>query len=150
MNTTIFCIWSMMGHFKEIMVARHLLINWWTFYCYFPWSVPADVHFAQKKLSIFNHTKCNHEKYELTMVGHLCLPHVIFNQRSFHFRKIWFFIYLWPKLINGLNTCVLKKKIILKTYKPSLNFSNIVPPSHLCDFKNGTSYFTTSAYWNVM
>ena len=76
---TIFCICAMVRHFKEIMVAWHLLIKWWTFYWYFPLSVPAEVQFAENLYSILNYAKGIHEKYDLAMVRHLCLPHAIFK-----------------------------------------------------------------------
>ena len=42
------------------------------------------------------------------------------------------------------------KKIIIKTFEPAQKISKFVPPSHLCHFKNGTSYFTIPAHLNVM
>ena len=38
----------------------------------------------------------------------------------------------------------------LNTFEPLLWVSHFVPPSHLCDFQNATSYFTSYALSNLM
>ena len=73
-------------------------------------------------------------------------PTVFLTKKFSVWKKYDFFFnfYLVPKLINSLHSIFYDEKSILKTFDPSLNFSKFVPPSHLCDFWNGTSYFTTS------
>ena len=78
------------------------------------------------------------------MVGYFCFPKAIFNQ------EVFFYYYLVPKLIKSLNSCVMMKNSILKTYEQSQKVSKFVPLWHLYEIKNDTSYFMTSAHLNVM
>ena len=71
-----------------------------------------------------------------------------FLTRSFYLEKKYDFFFnfcLVPKLMDSLNSYFIMKKSIIKAFESSLNFSQFVPPSHLCDFRNGTRYFTTSS-----
>ena len=73
--------------------------------------------------------------------------------KKFLFKKknnFFFNFYLVPKLIDSLNICFMMKNSTIKTFEPSQKISKYVPPSHLCDFGNGTSYFMTSANFHII
>ena len=77
----------------------------------------------------------------------------LFLTKKFLFWKKYDFFFnfcLVPKLIDSLNSYSMMKKSMIKAFEPSLNFSQFVPPSHLCDFGNGTMYFRTSVNFNVI
>ena len=78
-------------------------------------------------------------------------PRFFLTKKFLFWKKYDFFFifYLVPNLINSLNSCVMRKKITIKTFEPSNKNSKFVPPLHLCHFKNGTSYYTTPSHLKV-